>query len=147
MLGIKAGHPWGGSCGFCTGGNWWGEQGLEEVTGEMVGGPLSSQLVLSPSLSHRLLYVIFLKARSRDSWGVPKTFSGASQVRNYFSDNMKQVLTLSSSFSHEGTVVVPRNYRMYTFPTYLQKQRAASSYFKADVNQTCKDTEQCHFSN
>ena len=146
MLGIKAGHPWGGSCGFCTGGNGWGEWGLGEVTGEMVGGPLSPQLVLSPSLSHRL-HVIFLRARSRDSWGVPKTFPGASQVRNYFSDNMKQLLSLSSSFSHEGTVVVPRHYRMHYFPTYLQKQRAASSYFKADVNQTCKDAEQCHFSN
>lgn len=52
----------------------WGERGLGEVTGEMVGGPLSPQFVLSLSLSHRLLYVIFLKAWSRDSWGYPRLF-------------------------------------------------------------------------
>ena len=100
-----------------------------------------------PSLSHTVFFMLSFSKHGPGTPGVPKTFPGASQVRNYFSDNMKQLLSLSSSFSHEGTVVIPRNYRMHNFPTYLQKQRAASSYFKADVNQTCKDAEQCHFSN
>ena len=125
MLGVKAACPWPGSCSFCPGGTQWGEGSLGKVKAdrcEMVGVPLS---VSPPSFSLSLTPSSLCHDSQSMVQGlraVPKTVPGASQVRNYFSNNMKQLLAFSFSFSHKCSVVVPRDYMMYNFPTCLQKQ-------------------------
>lgn len=77
--------------------------------------------LLLPSVSHlifchgsqRLIQLLLV---------VPKAVLRASQVRNYFSNNIKQLLVFSFSFFHECSVVVSRDYLMYNIPTHLQKQ-------------------------